>query len=106
MLRRGGVVCPDFEDRFQPSDPSRPTLLLTEWQSEATVPLAAQPVREFQGRLSEFAEHLQELADISLKPPANYGEVNVRAKKYRDYLTPIKPPVREKGEKAEEGEEV
>lgn len=62
MLRRGGVVCPDFEDRFLPSDPSRPTLLLTEWQSEATVPLAAQPVREFQGRMSELAEHLQDLS--------------------------------------------
>lgn len=62
VLRRGGVVCPDFEDRFLPLDPSRPTLHLTEWQSEATVPLAAQPVREFQGRLPELAEHLQELA--------------------------------------------
>jgi transcription-repair coupling factor (superfamily II helicase) len=62
MLRRGGVVCPDFEDRFLPTEPSRATLRLTEWQSEATVPLAAQPVREFQGRLSEFAEHLQELS--------------------------------------------
>ncbi len=62
MLRRGGVVCPDFEDRFLPTDPSRSSLQLTEWQSEATVPLAAQPVREFQGRLSEFAEHVQDLA--------------------------------------------
>jgi transcription-repair coupling factor (superfamily II helicase) len=62
VLRRGGVVCPDFEDRFLVSDPSRATLLLTEWQSEATVPLQAQPPREFQGRLGELAEHLQELA--------------------------------------------
>jgi len=62
MLRRGGVVCPDFEDRFLPTDPSRPTLLLTQWQSEATVPLAAQPVREFQGRLSDLADHLQTLS--------------------------------------------
>ena len=43
---------------------------------------------------------------MSLKPPANYDEANDRAKKYRDYLTPIKPPAREKGEKAEEGDEV
>jgi len=62
VLRRGGVVCPGFEDRFLPADPSRTTLLLTEWQSEATVPLQAQPVREYQGRLGELAEHLQSLA--------------------------------------------
>jgi len=63
VLRRGGVVCPDFEDRFAPLDPSRPTLHLTEWQSEATVPLQAQPVREFQGRLGEMATFLRELVD-------------------------------------------
>ena len=62
VLRRGGVVCPDFADRFLASDPSKPTALLTEWQSEATVPLAALPPREFQGRLGELAEHLQELS--------------------------------------------
>ena len=62
VLRRGGVVCPDFEDRFLDSDPSRATLHLTEWQSEATVPLVALPPREFQGRLAELAEHLQELS--------------------------------------------
>lgn len=62
VLRRGGVVCPDFDDRFLASDPSRPTLHLTEWQSEATVPLAAQPAREFQGRIGELAEYLKELA--------------------------------------------
>ena len=62
VLRRGGVVCPDFADRFVAADPSKATLYLTEWQSEATVPLAAQPPREFNGRLPEFAEYLQELA--------------------------------------------
>ncbi len=56
--------------------------------------------------LSGKFEHLQELADVSLKPPANYHEANDRAKKYREYLTPIKPPARDKGEKAEEGEEL
>jgi transcription-repair coupling factor (superfamily II helicase) len=61
VLRRGGVVCPEFEDRFLPSDPSRTTLVLTEWQAEATVPLQAQPVREFQGRLGGLAEYLQDL---------------------------------------------
>jgi transcription-repair coupling factor (superfamily II helicase) len=62
VLRRGGVVCPEFGDRFLPTDPSRTTLLLTEWQSEATVPLQAQPVREFQGRLGELGTYLKELS--------------------------------------------
>jgi len=62
VLRRGGVVCPEFEDRFLATDPSRTTLLLTEWQSEATVPLQATPPREFHGRLGDLAEYLQELA--------------------------------------------
>jgi transcription-repair coupling factor (superfamily II helicase) len=62
VLRRGGVVCPRFEDRFLAQDPSRTTLVLTEWQAEATVPLLAQPVQEYQGRLGELAEHLKELS--------------------------------------------
>ena len=62
VLRRGGVICPNFEDRFLPQDPSRTTLLLTEWQSEATVPLQATPVRDFQGRLGELGEYLKEMA--------------------------------------------
>ncbi len=56
--------------------------------------------------LSGKFEHLQELADVSLMPPANYGEAGARSMKYRNYLTPIKPPARDKGEKAEEGEEL
>ncbi|MCL5734128.1 MAG: flavodoxin family protein [Actinobacteria bacterium] len=56
--------------------------------------------------LSGKFEHLQELADVSLKPPANYGEANARSQKYRDYLTPLMPPAREKGKKAEAGEEL
>ncbi|HET6329177.1 MAG TPA: transcription-repair coupling factor [Holophagaceae bacterium] len=56
VLRRGGVVCPDPEDRFAPSDPSRATLHLTEWQAEATVPFTAQKAQEFQGRLRELAD--------------------------------------------------
>ncbi|HJW09242.1 MAG TPA: DEAD/DEAH box helicase, partial [Holophagaceae bacterium] len=62
VLRRGGVVCPDFDDRFLPTEPSRGTAILTEWQSEATVPFQAQKAREFQGRLSELATYLKELA--------------------------------------------
>lgn len=42
--------------------------------------------------LSGKFEHLQELADVSLKPPANYAEAGGRSLKYRKYLTPIKPP--------------
>ncbi len=61
VLRRGGVVCPDFEDRFLPSDPSRETLALTEWQAEASVPFTAQPAREFQGRLAELGQELKGL---------------------------------------------
>jgi len=61
VLRRGGVVCPDFEDRFAPQDPSRPTAWLAEWQSDANVPLQAQTPREFQGRLKELHEYLQGL---------------------------------------------
>jgi multimeric flavodoxin WrbA len=56
--------------------------------------------------LSGKFEHLQELADVSLAPPPGYDQVNARAQRYRDYLTPIKPPARDKGEKAEVGEEL
>lgn len=63
VLRRGGVVCPDFEDRFLETDPSRMTLQLTEWQAEASVPLQAQAAREFQGRLGELQGYLKELTD-------------------------------------------
>jgi len=63
VLRRGGVVCPDFEDRFLETDPSRTTLSLAEWQAEATIPFTAQPAREFQGRLGELQAHLRELTD-------------------------------------------
>ena len=86
VLRRGGVVCPDFEDRFLETDPSRTTLLLTEWQAEAmmpdgtstdpgqstvstsplqrtTLPFKAVKAREFQGRLGELHTYLQELTD-------------------------------------------
>ena len=62
VLRRGGVICPDFEDRFKDADPSRPTAQLTEWQAEATVPFQVQPPREYQGRLQELAGDLGQLA--------------------------------------------
>ena len=61
VLRRGGVVCPDFADRFLEQDPSRTTGHLTEFQSEATLPLQAQPTREFQGRLGELDAYLRDL---------------------------------------------
>ena len=62
ILRRGGVVCPQFEDRFLSNDPSRTTLTLTEWQSEATIALHSQPAREFKGNLGQLAEYLKELS--------------------------------------------
>ena len=61
VLRRGGVVCPDFDDRFRETDPSRATVLLTEWQAEATLPFGTQPVREYQGRLVDLSADLREL---------------------------------------------
>ena len=63
VLRRGGVVCPAVRGPLpgpgpQPHHPhSSPS-----GSREATVPLQAQPAREFQGRLGELAEYLQELA--------------------------------------------
>jgi transcription-repair coupling factor (superfamily II helicase) len=60
-LRRGGVICPEFDDRFRDSDPSRATVHLTEWQAEATVAFGTQPGLEFQGRLKELSVHLAEL---------------------------------------------
>jgi multimeric flavodoxin WrbA len=56
--------------------------------------------------LSGKFEHLQELADVSLKPPADYADAGPKAMKYRNYLTPLKPPARAKGEAAEAGEEL
>jgi len=65
VLRRGGVVCPDFEDRFLATDPSRVTGHLTEFQSEASVSLQSQPAREFQGRQGELAAYLRELMETN-----------------------------------------
>jgi multimeric flavodoxin WrbA len=42
--------------------------------------------------LSGKFEHLQELADISLKPPANMDELPAKTAKYKSYLTPSMPP--------------
>jgi transcription-repair coupling factor (superfamily II helicase) len=67
LLRRGGVVCPDFGDRFLGTDPSRATAHLTEWQSEASVPLSAQPPMEFQGRLSDLAKELRTMAQSGVR---------------------------------------
>ena len=41
--------------------------------------------------LSGKFEHLQELANISLKPPANMDELPARVAKYKDYLPATKP---------------
>ena len=55
-------MCPQFEDRFLKDDPSRTTLTLTEWQSEANIQLHSQPTRQFQGHMGELAGYLKELA--------------------------------------------
>jgi multimeric flavodoxin WrbA len=41
--------------------------------------------------LSGKFEHMQELADVSLKPPANMAELPAKTAKYKNYLTPSKP---------------
>ncbi|MFH0917486.1 MAG: flavodoxin family protein, partial [bacterium] len=41
--------------------------------------------------LSGKFEHLEELANISLKPPANKGEIPAKVAKYKDYLSYSKP---------------
>jgi multimeric flavodoxin WrbA len=56
--------------------------------------------------LSGKFEHMQELREVSLFEPPGYSEVNARVQKHRAYLTPLKPPARDKGEKAEVGEEL
>jgi multimeric flavodoxin WrbA len=55
--------------------------------------------------LSGKFEHLQELADVSLKPPANMDQVGAKTLKYRNYLTPLKPPARAAGPAAEADDE-
>ncbi|MBI4912528.1 MAG: transcription-repair coupling factor [Acidobacteria bacterium] len=67
VLRRGGVVCPGFEDRFAQGDPSRPTVVLTEWRAEASIAFDPRPAREFQGRLPELAEELRALGEGSTR---------------------------------------
>ncbi|HJV90003.1 MAG TPA: transcription-repair coupling factor [Holophagaceae bacterium] len=66
-LRRGGVVCPDFEDRFADKDQSRATAHLVEWQAEATMTFLAQPPLEFQGRLTDFTGHLQQQTHMGVR---------------------------------------
>lgn len=59
-LRHGGVICPQFEDCFVDKDPSKPTITVTEWQSETTLAIHSQPVREFKGHLGELANYIKE----------------------------------------------
>ena len=42
--------------------------------------------------LSGKFEHLEELGGRSLKPPVNMDQVPAKVEKYKDYLTPSKPP--------------
>jgi hypothetical protein len=41
--------------------------------------------------LSGKFNHMRELDEVSLRPPAGYAGVAQKAAKYRDYLTPVKP---------------
>ena len=52
--------------------------------------------------LSGKFEHLQELADVSLKPPANMDELPAKTAKYKKYLVPYKPPRAQAGAETEE----
>jgi hypothetical protein len=54
--------------------------------------------------LSGKFEHLRELAEVSLNPPAGYDQVGAKAAKYKDYLTPLKPPARTSGPAADTGD--
>jgi len=67
---RGAVRVLDGKVRFDVSDEDRPRSHLL---------------------LSGKFEHLQELADVSLKPPANMDELPAKVAKYKDYLTPLRP---------------
>ena len=65
----------------------RGTLSVTDGQASFTVSDEDRPHSHL--LLSGKFEHLQELADVSLKPPANYDQAGVKSLKYRNYLTPL-----------------
>ncbi len=46
--------------------------------------------------------HLEELANRSLKPPANMDELPAKLAKYKDYLKPTKPPRAQAGAEGDE----
>jgi hypothetical protein len=67
----------------------RGTLNVTDGKASFTVSDEDRPHSHL--LLSGKFEHLQELADVSLKPPANMDQVGAKTLKYRNYLTPLKP---------------
>jgi multimeric flavodoxin WrbA len=67
----------------------RGTLSVTDGKASFTVSAEDRPHSHL--LLSGKFEHLQELADVSLKPPANMDELPSKVAKYKDYLTPLKP---------------
>jgi multimeric flavodoxin WrbA len=81
----------------------RGTLSVTDGKASFTVSDEDRPHSHL--LLSGKFEHLQELADVSLKPPANMDQVGAKTLKYRNYLTPLKPPARAAGPAAEADDE-
>ena len=49
QLREGGVICPNFDDRFQTVDPSESTWILTEWKVEASVDYGYESILDHKG---------------------------------------------------------
>jgi multimeric flavodoxin WrbA len=68
----------------------RGTLTITDGTVSFTVSAEDRPHSHL--LLSGKFEHLDELANRSLKPPANMNEVPAKAAKYKSYLTPLRPP--------------
>ena len=81
----------------------RGTLSITDGTVSFTVSAEDRPHSHL--LLSGKFEHLDELANRSLKPPPNMNEVPARAGKYRSYLTPLKPPLVQAATADDESEE-
>ena len=50
-LREGGVVCPDFDDRFVSIDPSRSNWFLSEWKVDASMEDGYEPAPNHNGNI-------------------------------------------------------
>jgi transcription-repair coupling factor (superfamily II helicase) len=52
--RQGGVICPNYDDRFFPIDPSEPMWILTEWKVEASVDFGYESIRDHKGDIQSL----------------------------------------------------